>query len=141
MISFHVHKIMCHLLVTHVDITLLQYAQVKDDLHAAAFLRIFGNELRYMHFDSSSWPLTKDKFNFLDFLIKMSKDHDYSFANSVMFLDSSIIVPTCAGLPLNLTVHGAATVNMNVKGKLDLRNLATKPTSLLIEGVMQPRWV
>ncbi|XP_048255783.1 apolipophorins-like [Haliotis rufescens] len=115
-----------------------KYAQVKDDLHAAVFLRIFGNELRYMHFDSSSWPLTKDKFNFLDFLIKMSKDHDYSFANSVMFLDSSIIVPTCAGLPLNLTVHGAATVNMNVKGKLDLRNLATKPTSLLIEGVMQP---
>ncbi|XP_067678851.1 uncharacterized protein [Haliotis asinina] len=115
-----------------------KYAQVKDDLHAAMFLRVFGNELRYMHFDADTWPLTKDKFNFLDFLIKMSKDHDYSFSNNLMFLDSSIIVPTCAGLPLNLTVHGAATINMNVKGKLDLRNMATKPTSLLIEGVMQP---
>lgn len=52
-----------------------------------------------------------------------------------MFLDSSYIVPTSSGFPLNLTVNGTATVDLRMKGKMDLRH----PPTLDIAGLVRPR--
>jgi hypothetical protein len=56
-----------------------------------------------------------------------------------MFLDSSIIIPTISGFPLNLTVDGSATIDVEASGKMDLRKLATNPPSLSINGYIKPR--
>ena len=52
-----------------------------------------------------------------------------------MFMDSTYIVPTSSGFPLNLTVNGTATVDLKMKGKMDLRH----PPTLNIAGRIQPR--
>ncbi|XP_046361600.2 uncharacterized protein LOC124138779 [Haliotis rufescens] len=107
-------------------------------LRGAMYMRIFGNEMLYKHFKGMESLTSASKFNFLEFLIKMSKKHDYSFTQSMMILDSSMIIPTSSGLPLNLTVNGTATINFKASGQVDLRKVSTKPRSLLIDGTIQP---
>ncbi|XP_067679783.1 uncharacterized protein [Haliotis asinina] len=109
-----------------------------DKLRGAMYMRIFGNEMLYKHFKGMESLTTASKFNFLEFLIKMSKKHDYSFTQSMMILDSSMIIPTSSGLPLNLTVNGTSTIDLKASGQVDLRKVATKPRSLLIDGTIQP---
>lgn len=53
-----------------------------------------------------------------------------------MFLDGSYIVPTMSGFPLNLKINGTATVDLKVKGKMDLR----KFPAVDIKGLIQPRF-
>ncbi|XP_041357850.1 apolipophorins-like [Gigantopelta aegis] len=109
-----------------------------DQLKASGYMRMFGNELSFLRMHG----VDKIKgFNFLKFLIDLSANHDYSFTQSVLFLDSSLIVPTGCGLPLNLTVNGAATIDLKASGKIDLRKIHTSPRSLLVDGVFQPRFV
>jgi hypothetical protein len=109
-----------------------------DELRGALYLRVFGNELRYKSFDGVQSLLGGD-FNFLDLLIKLSQNNDYAFTQSFMFLDSSMIVPTSAGFPMNLTVNGTATMDFKATGKMDLRKLGTKPPSIIVNGMAQPR--
>ncbi|KAH3731002.1 hypothetical protein DPMN_057006 [Dreissena polymorpha] len=52
-----------------------------------------------------------------------------------MFLDSSFIIPTASGFPLNLTVNGTAMINLNIHGKMDIK----RPPSLDISGRIAPR--
>ncbi|XP_071116773.1 uncharacterized protein [Haliotis cracherodii] len=109
-----------------------------DHLRGDLYMRIFGNEMYYDHFKGVD-PLASIKnFNFLDFLIKMSKKQDYSFTQSMMILDSSMIIPTSSGLPLNLTVNGTATIDLQASGQVDLRKMTTSPSSLLIDGHIKP---
>lgn len=102
-------------------------------------MRMFGNELSYNSFNGFESLLSGDSFNILEMLISMSKNHDYSFTQNIMFLDTSMIIPTSAGFPLNLTINGTATIDMKASGKADLRKLGTSPSSLLISGSIQPR--
>ncbi|XP_045158693.2 uncharacterized protein LOC123524511 [Mercenaria mercenaria] len=105
-----------------------------DDLRGSLYMRVFGNELRYMNFKGIDSLLSGPEFNMLDMLIQLSEDNDYTYTHSAMFLDSSYIVPTCSGFPLNLTVNGTATVDLRMKGKMDLRH----PPTLDIAGRIQP---
>ena len=102
-------------------------------------MRIFGNEMSYTHFKGIDSFTDGKKFNLLETLIRMSKEHDYSITQSIMFLDSTMIIPTSSGLPLNLTVNGTATVDLKAVGKMDLRKVSKSPRSLLVEGTIQPR--
>ncbi|XP_071088621.1 uncharacterized protein [Haliotis cracherodii] len=109
-----------------------------DGLRGDLYLRIFGNEMYYDHLKGVD-PLASIKdFNFLDFLIKMTKKRDYSFTQSANILDSSMIIPTSSGLPLNLTVSGTATIDLLASGQVDLRKMTTSPSSLLIDGHIKP---
>jgi hypothetical protein len=60
-------------------------------------------------------------FNILDFIINLSKEQDYSFTQSFMFLDTSVVIPTISGFPLNISIDGSATINLQASGKMDLR--------------------
>ena len=100
------------------------------------YLRVFGNELRYMNFHGLESLLSGPNINILEMLIQLSKDNDYTFTHSTMFLDSSMIIPTGAGFPMNLTVNGTATMDLKLKGKMDLRS----PPNVDIEGLIQPRY-
>lgn len=108
-----------------------------DQLRGALYMRIFGNELSYNSFDGLA--SFSSGFNVLEMLISMSKNHVYTFTQNIMFMDTSMIIPTSAGFPLNLTINGTATIDMKASGKVDLRKLGTSPRSLLISGLIQPR--
>ncbi|KAL5015760.1 hypothetical protein ScPMuIL_005349 [Solemya velum] len=109
------------------------FGALKDKLKASMYLRVFGNELQYTNLAGPE--MSGDGFNILEFFIKLAKNRDYSVSKSLMFLDSTMIIPTASGLPLNLTVNGTATIDLKASGRMDLR----KPsTSLLIDGTLQP---
>ncbi|XP_050402855.1 uncharacterized protein LOC126819071 [Patella vulgata] len=108
-----------------------------EQMRGSVYMRVFGNEMMYNHFKGFDDFKSKD-FNFLEFLIKISKDHDYSFSQSMMFLDSSMVIPTAAGLPLNLTVNGVTSIDLKASGSVDLRKVATSPRSLHIDGIIKP---
>ena len=111
-----------------------------DELRGSLYMRVFGNELRYMNFKGIDSLISRDNFNFIDMLIKLSKDNDYSYSQSSMFMDSSIIIPTSAGFPMNLTVNGSATIDIKATGKMDVMKLAAYPPSLDISGTIRPRY-
>ena len=81
------------------------------------------------------------EFNILDFLIKLAQEHKIDTSRSYMFLDSTVTVPTAAGLPLKLAVNGTSTLRMQTEGKMDLRKLGTSPRSVDIDGSIKPRLV
>ena len=118
-----------------------QYAQKpEDDLQGSAYLRMFGNEMKYIDFKDMKTKKGQE-FNILDFLIKLAQEHKIDMSRSYMFLDSTVTVPTAAGLPLKLAVNGTATVRMQIEGKMDLRKLGTSPRSVDIDGSIKPRLV
>nr|KAG5709527.1 hypothetical protein BaRGS_001577 [Batillaria attramentaria] len=109
-----------------------------DELKGSMYARIFGNELAYNRFQGMKSLTSGKTFNLLDFLIKLSKDHDYSFTQSLQFLDSSITVPTACGLPLTLAVNATATVDVRATGKMDLRKVQSSPRSIYVDGELRP---
>ncbi len=115
---------------------LFQFGSEMDALKGDLYMRVFGNELMFTRFTG----LTDGKtINILDILKSLAKNQKYSFTQNFMFLDSSIIIPTISGFPLNLTVDGSATIDVEASGKMDLRKLATNPPSLSINGYIKPR--
>jgi hypothetical protein len=106
-----------------------------EELRGSLYLRVFGNELRYMNFQGLDSLFSQNSFNILDIMMKLSKEGDYQYTHSSMFMDSSVIVPTSSGFPLNLTVNGTATVDFKASGKIDVMKLPTMD----IRGIIRPR--
>jgi hypothetical protein len=102
-------------------------------------MRIFGNELQYINSDDIKTLLDGKNFNILDFIINLSKEQDYSFTQSFMFLDTSVVIPTISGFPLNISIDGSATINLQASGKMDLRQFSSNPRSVSIDGKIKPR--
>ncbi|KAK7094147.1 hypothetical protein V1264_007812 [Littorina saxatilis] len=109
-----------------------------DDLKGSMYMRMFGNEMTFQRFQGLQSITSATSFNMLDFLIKLSKDHDISMTHSMEFLDTEMTVPTSVGLPLSLTVKGTATMDLKASGKMDLRKVSAQPRSLTIDGEFRP---
>lgn len=110
-----------------------------DELRGSLYMRVFGNELRYMNFQGLDSMFSQKSFNFLDMIMKLTKENDYQYTQSAMFMDSSVIVPTSSGFPISLTVNGTATVDIKASGKMDIMKLTSSPPTLDIHGVIRPR--
>jgi len=110
-----------------------------DELRGSMYLRVFGNELRYMNFKGIESLFSQNSFNFLEILMKLSQENDYQFTHSTMFMDSTLIIPTSSGFPLNLTVNGSATIDMKASGMVDVLKMSSSPRTLDIHGVLRPR--
>lgn len=110
-----------------------------EDLRGSMYLRIFGNELQYINSDDVKTLLEGKNFNILDFIINLAKEQDYSMTQNIMFLDTSVIIPTMTGFPLNISVDGSATVHLTASGKMDLRQLRSNPRTISVNGKIKPR--
>ena len=117
---------------------LLQFGQGKTDPKGSYYVRVFGNEIKYEDFVGLDTQTIKDKLNYLQWLIELAKEHDFDFTKSMLFLESEMKVPTVAGLPLVLSVDGTATMDLKIKGKVDLTNLLSSPSALDITGTVRP---
>jgi hypothetical protein len=102
------------------------------------YVRMFGNEIRYCDFHGLELPALQDKFNYLQFLMDLAKEHNIEFTKNIPLVDSEVTVPTGVGLPLTLSVEGSAVVDLKLKGKLDLRSAAVAPRSIDINGSIRP---
>jgi hypothetical protein len=116
-----------------------QFGNPMEELKGSMYMRIFGNELQYINSDDIKTLLDGKKFNILDFIINLSKEQDYSFTQSFMFLDTSVVIPTISGFPLNISIDGSATINLQASGKMDLRQFSSNPRSVSIDGKIKPR--
>ena len=110
-----------------------------DDLRGSLYMKVFGNELRYMDFQGIDSLFAKDSLNFLDILMKLSNENDYQYTHSSMFMDSNIVLPTSSGFPLKLSVNGTATIDLKASGKMDVLKLASSPRTLDVHGTIKPR--
>ncbi|OWF55153.1 Apolipophorin [Mizuhopecten yessoensis] len=106
-------------------------------LKGSVYARVFGQEIGFTRFDGRR-PIFGEGFNILEMLISMSKNKEHTITQNVLFLDSSLTIPTSAGFPLSLTANGAATIDMKLLGKMDLRKLIISPRSVSINGAIQP---
>ncbi|XP_052255844.1 uncharacterized protein LOC127861416 isoform X2 [Dreissena polymorpha] len=109
-----------------------------DDLRGSLYLRVFGNELRYINFNGLDSLMSQNNINFLDVLMKLANENDYEYSHSTILMDSTIVIPTSSGFPLSLTVNGTATVDLKASGKVDIMKLASSPRSLDIHGLIKP---
>ena len=111
----------------------------REEPRGAMYLMMFGNELTYNMFGANN-GIDKDNAGsaMLDYLQKLRRNEptDFTFTKSLMFLDSTYTVPTIAGLPLNLTVNGTATLALKAGGHMDFKKPAT---SIVLEGNFEPR--
>lgn len=102
------------------------------------YIRMFGNEIRYEDFHDLDLDSLKDKYNFLNFIMKLAEEKDYEITKNSVFLTASCIVPTIAGLPLKLTTEGAYSMRMKVHGSMDFLSLLSDPSKLDIHGGVEP---
>ena len=65
---------------------------------ASVYVRMFGNELGFEHMTRNEMMNLKNKYNFKSIVSNLAKGEDISFTKSALFMDSSVAVPTIAGL-------------------------------------------
>ncbi len=80
----------------------------------------------------------RERFNYLQWLIELAKNHEFDYTKSTKFIDTTISLPTAVGLPLKLSLDGTAVMDIKVNGKLDIRNMAAAPRSMDIDGSVKP---
>jgi len=114
-----------------------KFAEKTDDkIKGTVYFKIFGHEISFL--DLMSMQEQASQMNILETLIMLAKEHDINYNKNVMFLDTSMTIPTITGLPIKLSVNGTATISLKVKGKLDMRKLGSSPRSLDINGHFKP---
>lgn len=109
-----------------------------DDPRISMSYKIFGNELRFKMLNgdaeirtslASLNPWTKVK--------QILSGKEFHYENTMMFLDSSYVVPMTSGLPVRLDLAGSAAYNFKFSGLLDSERLASN-TEIEVIGNVTP---
>ncbi|XP_037094876.1 LOW QUALITY PROTEIN: uncharacterized protein LOC119114923 [Pollicipes pollicipes] len=88
---------------------------------ASAYLKVFGNELKFSKYDSLNELVSSlGASDPLDFLQKLAKDMDWT--ENYQFLDSAYTMPTIAGFPFVLKAVGTATVSLKTGGSFNIES-------------------
>ena len=85
------------------------------------YMRFFGKDIRYSSFNGVPSTLTNLFQNPMNIFGLSFEDTDFDHERSTMFLDGSIIIPTVAGLPLNMTAKGTSSLRLKSKTKINLK--------------------
>ncbi|KAH9496816.1 hypothetical protein Btru_010355 [Bulinus truncatus] len=96
----------------------------QDKLTASLYLRMFGHELNFQHYNEKELFALRDKTSG-KFGAKET-NNDISYSQSIMFLESQMTVPTIAGIPLTLSINGTASLELQANMDLDLKKLKQK---------------
>ena len=102
---------------------------------------MFGNEIRFDDFQEFVMGDVFSKFDYAQVLQKLARQHNIDLITSGVLFDTSMIVPTVAGLPLRVRADGTTVVSMKAQGKVDLTKLFNSPPAIDIEGTVRPRYI
>ncbi|GFS05085.1 apolipophorin long isoform [Elysia marginata] len=100
--------------------------------------RVFGNEMFFMHSDQIKLPTEKPSDTWLQMLVGLKEKQELAYTFSKEIMDVGMVIPSVAGLPINIEVNGSAVVDLLLKGKADVLNLAVSPRSMEIDGEVRP---
>ncbi|KAI4503203.1 hypothetical protein M0802_001425 [Mischocyttarus mexicanus] len=119
-----------------------QWSQVKrlpniidnnfDDPKISLGYKIFGNELKYTTLNGDKE--IKEALNNLNPWEKVKKilsGQEIYYDNTVMFLDSTYVVPTTSGLPIRLDLAGSAACKFKLAGFLNISSLTNTKLELI----------
>lgn len=115
-----------------------KFGKTTDTDQLSYYLRIFGNDVRagdIFQFDIES---IKSRFNFLDWLIELAKERSIDVTRNFRFLDASLAIPTGTGMPVRLMAEGTATISLTARGKVDIRQMFSSPSTFDISGSVKP---
>ena len=104
-------------------------------------LKLFGNELDIFTLKDLEWLEEGDipLVDIVDILWKLSNGVKKTYTKSAVFLDESYVIPTCLGIPLNLSINGTAVSTVHVEGKADLSGMFWGKKNAVIKGTIKPR--
>jgi len=74
-----------------------QFGKTTDSDHLSYYVRVFGNDIRAGDFHQFDIEAIKSRFNFLDWMIQLSRDHNIDVIKNWQFLDTSLTIPTGTG--------------------------------------------
>jgi hypothetical protein len=107
----------------------------EDDPSGNVYMRMFGRDTYYQSFNGMAQLLKKVAFLVPAKIFGYNLDddglNDINFSRSSIFLDGSIVVPTVAGLPLNLAVNGTSTVQLKSQTNLNVSNVFSSGDAFL----------
>ncbi|CAL8109862.1 unnamed protein product [Orchesella dallaii] len=102
-------------------------------------LKTLGNEvafLRKVGLDEQVESL--NELNPFQFLEKLSNTKDSNWQKSAMLFDSSYIIPTGVGLPLNLSAQASSIMRFQAESMIDATNFRANPFQLKLKGKLVP---
>ncbi|RUS87830.1 hypothetical protein EGW08_004429 [Elysia chlorotica] len=110
----------------------------KAEYRGSFYGRIFGNEMFFLHSDYQKLPNEKLRNQWLDMLITLKQKQELAYTLNKQIMDVSMIIPSVAGLPINVEVNGSAVVDLVLSGKADVMKFSSSPRSLDIDGEIRP---
>nr|KAI8754502.1 apolipophorins-like isoform X1 [Biomphalaria glabrata] len=118
-----------------------KYPSEQDMLTASLYLRMFGHELDFKHYNEKELLALRDQVP--GKVTSKGVNQDISYSQSFMFLESQMTVPTIAGLPLTLSINGTASLDLQAKLESDVKKHTMKATfdikpsgAILVSGLM-----
>ena len=109
---------------------------------ALSSIRIFGNEIQV--FTLEDIPLFNgelEDMNIIKELYELTKGKDKTFKRNMVLLEVSHFAPTMLGLPLKIGLNSSAVLTLEVKGRVETKNLLMGPKRFEMHGSLKPRLV
>jgi hypothetical protein len=103
------------------------------------YMKMFGDELAYFGIhDANTMKMIENSYDMKTLGEFFSKERELNMAKNFLFVDTTKTMPTLSGLPLRLTVTGAASMNVVVGGKADLTKVFRQPHNAELKTIMKP---
>lgn len=105
-------------------------------------LKLFGNELDLFTLKDLEWIQEDDipLADIIDFIRRLSKGINETYTKNMVFMEETYVIPTCLGIPLNVSINGTSVGSVYVHGKADLLNMFWGKKSAIVKGTIKPRY-
>ncbi|XP_068239146.1 LOW QUALITY PROTEIN: uncharacterized protein [Palaemon carinicauda] len=134
----HIEKVLKHMRSTSdAESTTLEgfLDKITDEPEGSYYLRVFGHELHYHHFNGLENLITSPGSKTpLDFLMDLIRKGNVDYTKSFQVMDSHLHIPTISGLPLILDSKVTGTIKLEMKGGF----MAESMTNFKLEGRFHP---
>lgn len=107
--------------------------EANRDLDLDLSIKLFGTELQFLSL-GDNLPLNEKDFikkvtSWFDVQAATLKkgDQQYQYESHALFLDSSLVYPTGAGLPLKFSAQGAGVARLQASATIDLKQFTKDP--------------
>lgn len=98
-----------------------------EDFNLDVSVKFFGSELFFLssgeHVPSTPEELLEKMLECFDKFLEGAKKYDRVFEHHALFLDSDLVYPTAAGLPLTLSYEGTGVARLEASVEVDVKDI------------------